>query len=113
MKIIRKGSVTVGFLSKSELSIKNKLFCGKIHYFSLDKVYCKLSGDKKIIIKLSNEENLNNPTIISTGYDWKSFNGDDDIAVAINNPNSNSMQITVCFYNTRNSENQCCLKRVK
>jgi hypothetical protein len=80
---------------------------------NISKIVDDFNASMQNIGLINNEEDLNNPTIISTGYDWKSFIGNDDIAVAINNPNSNSMQITVCFYNTRNSKNQCCLSRVK
>jgi hypothetical protein len=97
-KIIRNGSVRVTHFSLHGQSNSGSLFLCEIGHSCLDLKYAKLAGEKKVLIKLSANEDGSDPTVISTGEDWRAYQYDDGLSVLIA---KKMQQVNVVFYNKR------------
>lgn len=97
-KVIRKGSVRVTHFSLHGQSSLGSLFICEIGHMCLDLKYAKLAGEKKVLIKLSANEDGSDPTVVSTGENWKTYHYDDGLSVLIA---KKMLQVNVVFYNKR------------
>lgn len=110
MKIIKSGSVKVMRICKHDQSFIGSMFACTIDTSFPEVKYAKLSGELKVLIKLSADPDGKNPTVISTGESWKDYNYDDNITVLIN---KKLFQVDVVFFNKFKSKTVLFEKIIK